>query len=318
MLLYIVIPKGFFPVQDTGLIQGITEAAQIDLLRRDGRPPAGAGRRDPQGPGRRQPVLVHRRRRHQHHAQQRPLPDQPEAAATSAPLSASRDHPPAAAARPPSVAGITLYMQPVQDLTIDATVSRTQYQFVAGRRRPGRARHAGRRSWSTQLPAAAAARATSPATCRTRAWRPTSTSTATPPARFGITPATVDNALYDAFGQRIVSTIFTQSNQYRVILEADPKLQSSLDSLASIYLPSGRRRPGAALRDRHGRGADRRRCRSTTSASSRRPRSPSTSRRAPRSARRSTAIQQAEQRDRHAGQRHRPPSRARRWPSRPR
>jgi multidrug efflux pump len=45
-------------------------------------------------------------------------------------------------------------------------------------------------------------------------------------ARFGITPATVDNALYDAFGQRIVSTIFTQSNQYRVILEADPKLQT--------------------------------------------------------------------------------------------
>jgi multidrug efflux pump len=56
--------------------------------------------------------------------------------------------------------------------------------------------------------------------------------------RFGITPATVDNALYDSFGQRIVSTIFTQSNQYRVILEADPNLQQSLDSLGSIYLPS--------------------------------------------------------------------------------
>jgi multidrug efflux pump len=56
--------------------------------------------------------------------------------------------------------------------------------------------------------------------------------------RFGITPATVDNALYDAFGQRNVSTIFTQSNQYRVILEADPALQRSLDSLSSIYLPS--------------------------------------------------------------------------------
>jgi len=56
--------------------------------------------------------------------------------------------------------------------------------------------------------------------------------------RFGITPATIDNALYDAFGQRIVSTIFTQSNQYRVILEADPAQQASLDSLSSIYLPS--------------------------------------------------------------------------------
>ena len=57
-------------------------------------------------------------------------------------------------------------------------------------------------------------------------------------ARFGITPATVDNALYDVFGQRIISTIFTQSNQYRVILEAIPTLQTSLDALSAIYLPS--------------------------------------------------------------------------------
>jgi multidrug efflux pump len=57
-------------------------------------------------------------------------------------------------------------------------------------------------------------------------------------ARFGITPATIDNALYDSYGQRIVSTIFTNSNQYRVILEADPSLQKSLQSLSDIYLPS--------------------------------------------------------------------------------
>jgi multidrug efflux pump len=57
-------------------------------------------------------------------------------------------------------------------------------------------------------------------------------------SRFGITPATVDNVLYDAFGQRIVSTIYTQSNQYRVILEIDPKLQKSLTGLTSLYLPS--------------------------------------------------------------------------------
>ncbi|HEX5319403.1 MAG TPA: efflux RND transporter permease subunit, partial [Stellaceae bacterium] len=56
--------------------------------------------------------------------------------------------------------------------------------------------------------------------------------------RFGITPATVDNALYDSFGQRIVSTIFTQTNQYRVILEAEPASQQSLSALDSIYLPS--------------------------------------------------------------------------------
>jgi multidrug efflux pump len=57
-------------------------------------------------------------------------------------------------------------------------------------------------------------------------------------SRFGITPATVDNVLYDAFGQRIVSTIYTQSNQYRVILELDPSLQQSLDGLSALYLPS--------------------------------------------------------------------------------
>ena len=57
-------------------------------------------------------------------------------------------------------------------------------------------------------------------------------------SRFGITPATIDNVLYDAFGQRIVSTIYTQSNQYRVILEVDPTLQQSLTGLSSLYLPS--------------------------------------------------------------------------------
>jgi multidrug efflux pump len=57
-------------------------------------------------------------------------------------------------------------------------------------------------------------------------------------ARFGITPATVDNALYDLFGQRIISTIYTQSNQYRVIMEADPSLQTSLDALQAVRLPS--------------------------------------------------------------------------------
>ncbi len=57
-------------------------------------------------------------------------------------------------------------------------------------------------------------------------------------ARLGISVGTVDNALYDAFGQRIVSTIFTQSNQYRVIMEADPGYYRSIDSLQSIYVPS--------------------------------------------------------------------------------
>jgi multidrug efflux pump len=57
-------------------------------------------------------------------------------------------------------------------------------------------------------------------------------------ARFGVTAATIDNALYDSFGQRIITNIFTQSNQYRVILEADPSLQNSVQSLQDIYLPT--------------------------------------------------------------------------------
>src|SRR5262249_61508275 len=56
--------------------------------------------------------------------------------------------------------------------------------------------------------------------------------------RFGITPATIDNALYDSFGQRIVSTIFTNTSQKRVILEADPSLKATLDSLSAIYVPT--------------------------------------------------------------------------------
>jgi len=85
----------------------------------------------------------------------------------------------------------------------------------------------------TQLPELATWRAI----WSSRGSRPTSSSTAHA-ARFGISPATVDNVLYDSYGQRIVSTIYTQSNQYRVILEADPSIQRSLAGLSELYLPS--------------------------------------------------------------------------------
>ena len=69
-------------------------------------------------------------------------------------------------------------------------------------------------------------------------------------ARFGITPATVDDALYDAFGQRIISTIFTQTDQYRVIMTVDPRMMTSVAALGSVYLPSSSvGRAGAALGD---------------------------------------------------------------------
>ena len=83
-------------MQDTGLIQGISEAPPIGVVRGDGRAAAGARRGDPEGSRRREPVLVHRRRRHQHDAQQRPHADQPEAA-RRARRTRQRHHPPAAA-----------------------------------------------------------------------------------------------------------------------------------------------------------------------------------------------------------------------------
>src|SRR5213076_2951621 len=134
------------------------------------------------------------------------------------------------------VTGITLYMQPVQDLTIDATVSRGQYQFVLEDANPDEfavwvPRLLQRLRELPELADVSTSYAENGLSAYVRIDRATA-------ARFGITPATVDNALYDSFGQRIVSTIFTQSNQYRVILEADPDLQKSLSSLGQIYLPS--------------------------------------------------------------------------------
>ena len=85
VFLYIIIPKGFFPVQDTGVIQGISQAPQSISFDGDGAEAAGAGQRHPAGSGGREPLVVHRRGRHQHHAEQRPHVDQPEAARRARP-----------------------------------------------------------------------------------------------------------------------------------------------------------------------------------------------------------------------------------------
>jgi multidrug efflux pump len=127
-------------------------------------------------------------------------------------------------------------MQPVQDLTIDATVSRAQYQFVLEDANPTEfatwvPKLLQRLEQIPEIEDVSSNYAENGLSAYILIDRPTA-------GRFGITPATVDNALYDSFGQRIVSTIFTQSNQYRVILEADPALQQSLSSLGSLYLPS--------------------------------------------------------------------------------
>jgi multidrug efflux pump len=127
-------------------------------------------------------------------------------------------------------------MQPVQDLTLDNTVSRTQYQFTMG--------SADATALSTWTPKVVAALRQQPDLADVVSNQEDNglaayvTIDRDSAARLGISVGTVDNALYDAFGQRIVSTIFTQSNQYRVILQADPEFYTSVDSLASIYVPS--------------------------------------------------------------------------------
>jgi len=233
IILYIYIPKGFFPVQDTGFIQAITEGPQsISFQAMSERQQAMADviLKDPAvdsissfigvdgtnvtlNSGR---ILIN-------------LKDPSERDDVS---SVIRRITRAAA----NVTGISLYMQPVQDLTIDATVSRTQYRFILEDANPTELTQ-----WVPKLVSAMAAMpefedvASDLQQDGLSAYIQIDRDTA---GRFGITPATIDNALYDAFGQRIVSTIFTQSNQYRVILETDPALQNSLDSLGAIYLPS--------------------------------------------------------------------------------
>ena len=132
------------------------------------------------------------------------------------------------------IPGVELFMQPVQDLTIDAAVSATQYRFVLQNSDPKQLQLwvpalVSKLKQLPQLTDIASDLQQEGLTVDVTIDRPTA-------SRFGITPATVDNALYDAFGQRIVSTIFTQSNQYRVILEADPSLQKTVSSLSSISL----------------------------------------------------------------------------------
>jgi multidrug efflux pump len=232
--LYVIIPKGFFPLQDTGVIQAISEAPQsisYAAMAERQQQLASAILKDPDveslssfigvdgtnttlNSGR---ILINLK------------PYNQRKAGVATIMQRIKDS-------TASLTGITLYMQPVQDLTIEGTVSRTQYQFILQDADPAQLAE-----WAPKLvdklntlPQFADVSSDISAyglsvfvqIDRDQA------------ARFGITPATIDNALYDSYGQRIVSTIFTNSNQYRVILEADPSLQTSLDALQSIYLPS--------------------------------------------------------------------------------
>ena len=233
-LLYIVIPKGFFPTQDTGVLQGVSEATQSVSYEAmaDRQQALGAailkdadvaslssfigvdGSNVTLNSGR---FLIN-------------LKPRGERSGTAAEIARRIQN------ETNAVPGITLYLQPVQDLTLDATISRTQYQFTL--------QASDTAMLSTWTPRLVDALRKAPefsdvtSNQEDNGLAASVTIDRDSAARFGISVGTVDNALYDAFGQRIVSTIFTQANQYRVILEADPSLQGSLQSLASIYVPS--------------------------------------------------------------------------------
>ena len=134
------------------------------------------------------------------------------------------------------VSGIQLYLQPEQDLTLDTTVSPNQYQFVL--------RGPSQQAFQQYVPALIARmKSISSITDVTSDLNNDGLSVNVElnrqlAARYGITAATVDNALYDTLGQRIVSTIFDQSSQYRVILVAKPETLPSIESLGNLYLPS--------------------------------------------------------------------------------
>jgi multidrug efflux pump len=234
VLLYVFIPKGFFPVQDTGLIQGISEAPQSISF----------------------PAMAERQQ-----ALARAVLEDPAVESLSSfigvdgvnvtlnsgrlliNLKPLRQRDASAVevirrlqARLAKVEGITLYMQPVQDLTIEDRVSRTQYQFTVEDADPEELalwvpRLVERLRRLPQL-----ADVVSDQQDRgLQAYVDIDRATA---SRLGVTTGAIDNALYNAFGQRLVSTIYTQTSQYRVVLEVSPEFQGGPAALDDLYVNS--------------------------------------------------------------------------------
>src|SRR3979411_1835073 len=135
------------------------------------------------------------------------------------------------------VQGITLYMQPVQDLTVEDRVSRTQYQYSmedadAQELEKYSAQLVAKLRTLPELLDVATDEQNGGLQADVVIDRDTS-------SRLGIPPASVDNTLYDAFGQRQVSTIFTQLNQYHVVMEVNPQFQQNPGALRNLYVKSG-------------------------------------------------------------------------------
>jgi hydrophobe/amphiphile efflux-1 (HAE1) family protein len=232
--LYVIIPKGFFPQQDTGQIVSITEAAQdisfpamaerqqaiVDILLKDPAIESVANYIGPGGPtatlnqGRVFIVL-------------KPKPERK----ASADQIINRLKPKLA-----HIQGIVLYMQAAQDITIGARLSKTQYQYTLTDADSDELNH-----WSAIYleKLRAVPGITDVASDQANAGpRLDVTVDREVASSYGILPSTIDNTLDDAFGQRIVSTMFTSLNQYHVVMEVDPRFQYGPDALKDIYINS--------------------------------------------------------------------------------
>jgi HAE1 family hydrophobic/amphiphilic exporter-1 len=231
--LYVAIPKGFFPQQDTGLIIGLSEAAQDISF---------------QGMAERQQALIN------------VVMQDPAVAAVSSAVGAGggnttvNDGRVYIALKPAKervpvdqviarlrtslakIQGITLYMQAAQDITLGGRLSKTQYQYTLDDADPGELNH-----WAAlfldrikAIPGVADV-----ATDQLNAGPMLDITIKREVASsYGILPYAIDNTLDDAFGQRIVATMYTMLNQYHVVLEVEPKFQTGPEALNGIYVKS--------------------------------------------------------------------------------
>ena len=244
--LYMLIPKGFFPQQDTGMIIGQSEAAQdisyaamaerqqalLNAVMRDpavasiGSAIGAGGGTTTVNTGR---VFIALKPENQ-----RPPVDQVIARLRT---------------NLAKIQGITLYMQAAQDITIGGRVSKTQYQYTLDDADPGELSH-----WAALFldKIKAIPGIVDVTTDQLNAGpRLDITIKRDVAASYGIQPSTIDNTLDDAFGQRIVSTMYTTLNQYHVVLEVEPQFEYSPATLNNIYVPSstGQQVPLATLVD---------------------------------------------------------------------
>jgi len=231
--LYVVVPKGFFPVQDTGLIQVITEATQttsFDAMSARQQALAEVIMKDPDvdhlasfiGVDGANPTLNTGRMQ----LTLKPF-DQRHASASEIirRLTDATAH----------ISGITAYMQPVQDLTIEDRISKTQYQFLLSSPDADAlaASTAGLLERMKALPQLVDV-ASDLQDQGLQAYVQIDREAA---GQLGVTVAEIDAALYNAFGQRLISTIYTQSSQYRVVLEAANEFRRGPRALENLYLP---------------------------------------------------------------------------------